>query len=166
MPFSNSDSLTATNLNNMLRGLYRDNTTRTVTGTTDETQMAALSVTGGTITETGGLLIFAAGTITNSAGGAKTVRLKLGATTVGTVSRTGANAQDWFFLAQVSNTANNAQRWSVLFSTTDATTTSFDYTTSAIDTASNATLEVTGQLANGSDSITQTMFNVFVSQIT
>lgn len=166
MPYTNSDSLTATQVNNMLRGFYQDNTNHAVTGTTDETTLATVSVTAGTITATGGLHVIAAGTVTNVGGTAKTVKLYLGATAVATVSRTGANAQDWVIDAWCFNTAAAAQRWAIRFTTADAVTESVDYTASAIDTAANATLKVTGTLAGATETVTQTMFEVFVVQIT
>jgi adhesin HecA-like repeat protein len=164
MPYTNDDSWTATDANNVLRGLYQDNTNHAVTGTTDETTLATVSVTGGTITATGALHVVASGTITNSASGAKTVKLYLGGTAVATVSRTGANAQDWIIDAWCFNTAAATQRWCVTYSTTDAATCTYDYTTSAIDTASAATLKVTGTLAAAGDTITGTVFLVKVIQ--
>lgn len=166
MAFANTNSIVASDLNNMLRGLYRDNTDHAVTGTTGETDLASLSIAGGTITATGAIYVIAAGTVTNSAGAAKTVKLYLGATALATVSRTGANAQDWVIEAWGLNTASNAQRWVVKFTTADAVTVSHDYTTSAIDTASAQTLKVTGTLVNSADTITQSAFDVFVVQVT
>jgi hypothetical protein len=49
---------------------------------------------------------------------------------------------------------------------TAATHYSMDYITAAIDTASNATLKLTGTLGNSGDTITETVFDVFVVQIT
>lgn len=166
MAFANTDSIVASDLNNMLRGLKRDNTTYTVTGTVAETDMASFSVTGGTIGATGGLLIVAAGTCTNVGGGTKDIRLYLGATAVRVINRTGANAQDWMFTAWCFNTAANAQRWHIMYTTTDAATVTNDYVTSAIDTASNQTVKVTGDLSDATDTITQELFDVFVVQLT
>lgn len=165
MPFTNLDSLTASNLNNCLRGFYQDNTAHAVTGTTDETTLATVSVTAGTITATGGLHIVAGGTVTNVGGTAKTIKLYLGATAVATVSRTGANAQDWLIDAWCFNTAAAAQRWLIQYSTADAVTLTGDYTTSAIDTSANATLKVTATLTGATETVTETMFEVFVIQI-
>lgn len=166
MAFTNSNSLVADDVNNMLRGLVRDNTSHAVTGTTSETDMASTSVTGGTIGTTGGIYVVAAGTVTNSASGAKTIKLVLASTTIATVSRTAANAQDWLIEAWGFNTAANAQRWLVRYSTADAVTVTGDYVTSAVDTSSNQTLKLTGTLVDGADTITQTVFDVFVVQIT
>mgnify|MGYP001566356235 CR=1 FL=1 len=165
MSYSNTQSVVAADLNNMVRGLNRDNSTYTVTGTTAETDMAPLSITGGTIGGTGGIHVIATGTITNVGSGAKDIRLYLGATAVATVSRTAANAQDWQIDAWCFNTSSSAQRWKVVYSSADALTLSCDYITSAIDTASTQTLKVTGDLADATDTITQTMFDVFQVQI-
>ena len=166
MPFTNNDSVTAANLNNMLRGFYQDHTNHAHTGNTDETTLATVSVTAGTITATGGLHIVAAGTVTNAGGTAKTIKLYLGATAVATVSRTGANAQDWLIDAWCFNTAAAAQRWVILYSTADAVTVTGDYTTSAIDTAANATLKVTATLTGATETVTETVFLVKVIQVT
>lgn len=166
MPYTNTQSVVAADLNNMVRGLYRDNTSHAVTGTTNETTMATLSVTGGTITATGALHVIASGTVTNVGGTAKTIKLYLGVTAVATVSRTGANAQDWLIDAWCFNTAAATQRWVVCYSTADATTVTGDYTTSAIDTASAATLKCTATLVGATETVTQMAFDVFVVQIT
>lgn len=166
MGFTDTQSVVAADLNNMVRGLNRDNTTYTVTGTTAETNLAPLSITGGTVGATGALHIVAAGTITNVGSGAKDIRLVLGSTTIATVSRTAANAQDWVIDAWMFNTSASAQRWRILHSTADATTLTGDYTTSAIDTSSTVTLKVTGELADATDTITQNVFDVFVVQVT
>lgn len=165
MPFANTNSVVAADLNNTLRGLTRDNSTYTVTGTVTETNMASLSITGATIGATGALHIVAAGTITNVGSGAKDIRLILGTTTIATVSRTAANAQDWQIDAWCFNTSASAQRWKVIYSTADATTLTGDYTTSAVDTSSTQTLKLTGDLADATDTIVQNVFDVFVVQV-
>ena len=165
MPFTNTQSIVAADLNNMWRGLYRDNTDHAHTGNTNETDLASVSITGGTITATGGLHVLAAGT-TTTAGGTKRVRLYFGATAIGdTTAVTGTG--DWFFEAWIYNTAANAQRCLVLWSThNSATNFNQDYITAAIDTASAVTLKCTGLLAAGGDTVTQTMFDVSIIQIT
>lgn len=165
MPYTNSNSLVAADVNNMLRGLYRDATSHTLTGTVNETDLASLSITAGVLTATSWLHIIASGNITNVGGGAKTVRLYLGATAVATVSRSGANAQDWLFDAWMYNTAADAQRWTLMRSTADLLTLDGDDTTSSIDTASTQTLKVTGQLVDATDTITEKSFAVFVVQV-
>jgi len=166
MPFANGDFLTAAVMNNLLRGLYRDNTDRAVTGTVTETDMASVTMTGATMGATGALHIMASGTVTDVGGAAKDIRLYFGATAVATISRTGANAQDWLFDAWCYNTATGAQRWHIVYSTADAVTRTADYTTSAIDTTASVIVKVTGDLAGATDTITQKTFDVFIVQVT
>ena len=165
MPFTNSSSLVAADMNNTLRGLYRDNSNHAVTGTTAETDLASLTITGGTIDTTGCLHVIAAGTIT-TATDTKRIRLYLGATAiVDTTAVTGTG--DWWIDCWIANTAANAQRIVATWSTPNsATNFNKDYTTAAIDTSSNAILKVTGTLANAADTVTQTVFMVFVAQVT
>lgn len=165
MPYSNGENVVAADLNNCLRGLHRNNASTAVTGTVTETDMSSFTMTGGTMTGTGALHIMAAGTVTDVGGAAKDIRLYFGATAVATISRTGANAQDWLFDAWCYNTAAGAQRWHIVYSTADAVTRTADYTTSAIDTTANVIIKVTGDLAGATDTITQTTFDIFVVQV-
>ena len=164
--FSSTASIAKADVDNMLRGLGKDNTDNSVTGTTNETDLATLSITADTIGATGGLLIIASGDITNSGSGAKTIRLDLGATTLSTISRTGANAQDWSFLVYLVNTATGAQRGMVIRSTTDANTVDTDFVVASEDTTGTLTLKVTGELANSADTIKQAMFDILIIQPT
>ena len=166
MAFTNINSIVANDVNNMLRGLSRDNADSAHTGDTNETNLSTLSITGGTVGTTGTLHILATGTVTNSGSGAKTIKLILGSTTIVTVSRTGANAQDWIIDAWMFNISTSAQRWTLQRSTADAVTTDGDFIGSNEDTTANLTLKVTATLANGADTVTQTMFNVFIVQVT
>jgi len=166
MPYANTNTLTANDMNNTLRGLYRDNSDHAVTGTVTETDMASTAMTAATMGATGALHILASGTVTDVGGAAKDIRLYFGATAVATISRTGANAQDWLFDAWCYNTATGAQRWHIVYSTADAGKRTADYTTSAIDTTANVTIKVTGDLAGATDTITQKTFDIFVVQIT
>ena len=165
MPFATNASLTSTDLNNMWRGLYRDNSDHAVTGVTTETTMATLTITGNTIGSTGSLEITAAGTITGTAG-SKTINLYLGATVIATITEASATTSNWTFRVVCANTSNSAQRWFVTRSTNDATTTTVAYTTSAIDTTQNQVLKITATLGNTGDTVTQSMFQVNVCQIT
>jgi len=165
MAFTNSDSIVATDLNNMLRGLVRDNTDRAVTGTTNETDLSSQTITGGAITATGGLLVVAAGTVTGAAG-TKRIRLYFGATAIADTTAVSGTA-DWYIISWIFNTATGAQRVLSIFSDpTNATNHNMDTTTAAIDTTANVTLEVTGQLGAGGDTITQTLMDVMIIQIT
>ena len=165
MPFGSTDSIVKADVDNMLRGLHSNISGSSLTGTTNETDLWSTTVTGDTIGATGTLMVVAEGNITNVSGGAKTMRLKLGSTTLMTVSRTGANAQDWFFWGFIFNRSTTTQTLSFCKSTTDAVTVDFDRTTSSEDTTGNLTLKVTGQLANANDTISPGIFKVFVVQI-
>lgn len=164
--FSSTGSVTNTDMNNNSRGYYRDNADHAVTGTTNETTLGSFTLTANDLGATGTLIVYAAGTITNSASAQKLVKLYFGATAIATVTRTAANAQDWFIWAKISNTSTSAQRIEVWFSTTDATTCSFDYITAAIDTTANVTVAVKGTLTNGADTATETKLEALNAQIT
>ena len=163
MPFDAAASLDSTIMDNTLRGLYRDNADHATSGTGEDT-LASTTITGGTVGATGLLHVIAAGTLT-AGNETKTIKLYLGATAIGTVVRATTNAQDWRIDAWICNTSASAQRIAVLFSTTDAATISADYITAAIDTSANVILKVTGECSSGTAVITQTMFDVFVCQI-
>ena len=170
MSFSSTASLISTDLDNMLRGLYRDNADHAVTGTTSETDLASTSITGGVIGATGGIEIRAAGTSAGTAG-TKTIRLYFGGTVIGaalTVGTTPANY--WVLKAEITNTTASTQRITYRYtsfntSTGAAVTDVGNYTTSSINTASSQTLKVTGQLGNSGDTLTQTVMELKVIQI-
>ena len=164
MAFANTDSITATDVNNMLRGLSIDNADSAHTGDTNETNLSTLSITADTIGSTGTLHIIATGTVTNSGSGAKTIKLILGSTTISTISRTGANAQDWIFDVWMYNTSASAQKWAITKSNADSVTVNGDFIISTENTAATLTLKVTATLANGADTVTQKMFDVFIVQ--
>ena len=163
MAFANTSSFTASDANNMLRGLHRDNTTYS-TQAVAETDLASYTLTGGTMGATGALHIQAAGT-TTTATDTKRIRLYFGGTAIiDTTAVTGTS--DWWMDAWVYNTSASAQRIVVQWSThNSATNYNKDYTTLAIDTASNQIIKVTGILANAADTISQTVFDIFVVQI-
>ena len=165
MPFSDTNSITAANMNNTFRGLHRDFTDNSHTGDTNETDLATVSITGGTMTSTGTLFFFGAGTITTG-GGNKSIKVDFGATEiVDTTAKAGT--ADWFVRGWIMNTATDAQRIHVEWSdNTNATNFNADYTTAAIDTTANVTLRFRGLLSAVGDTITQTLFFVDVQQIT
>ena len=170
MPFSANGSVVSTDLNNMLRGLYRDNSDHAVTGTTNETDMGSVSITANSIGATGGLHAHAAGSITGTAGN-RTIRIYFGGSSFGTFVINAANNDNWIVDIWIYNTATNAQRIMVRFVNANPSTGVVDnhyasYTTSSKDTTSNQTLKLTGQLANSGDTLTQSIFDVYVVQIT
>lgn len=163
MPFTSTSTLTAADASNFLRGLHKDNTTYS-TSSTGEDDLASFTMTGGTMGATGAILIFAAGTITGT-NGQKDVDLYFGGSVIATIVRSAATTNDWTFICKISNTSASVQRIEVWKSTDSAATMSFDYTTAAIATASNQIIKVTGECANGSDTVSQTKFEIFVVQI-
>jgi len=163
--FANTDSITSTDMNNLLRGLIRDNTSNAHTGSTAETALASTSITGGTMGATGGILIFACGIISGTAG-TKTIDLQFGSSTIETITHAAGTTSDWCFLALGVNTATNAQRWFMIRTVNDLITTSFNTDTTSIDTTANVTVRVTVTLGNAGDTVTQLMWDVFQVQIT
>lgn len=170
MPFSATGSVIDTDMNNIVRGVWRDNTTRALTGTLAETTMAGaqgqeLSITGGTLTATGGFHIVTAGII-SGAGGTKRIRLYLASLTVLIDTTALAGTSDWFMDAWVFNTATNAQRCIVQWSDhSNSTNYNKDYLTQSVDTTNSFTIGVTGVLAVATDTITRTMMEVQIVQI-
>ena len=165
MAFANTDSIVANDVNNMLRGLARDNTDNSHTGDTSATDIITEAIAGGTIGATGELRFFAAGTITGSAGN-KTISALFGSDTL---MDTGAIAgtADWFVEAYIINTATDAQRILVKWSThANATNFNMDYVTGTQDTTASVNLRIKITLANGGDTVTATLFNAYIVQIT
>lgn len=164
MPYTNTQSITATDMNNLLRGLYRDNTTRSTSGT-GEDDLGSLTIGANTIGATGSIEVLVCGTVTGAAGN-KTIKLYFGGTAIITTA-TAAGTSDWMLRARISNTATGAQRIFVEWSDhQSATNFNKDYTTLAIDTTASAILKVAAECANGADVVSQTMMEVQVQQIT
>src|SRR6266852_3633912 len=133
MPFSTTGSVVSTDLDNMLRGLFRDNSDSVLTGTVVETTLKSVSIAANTIGATGGFHVLITGTISGTAG-IKTFKLKFGATTLATIADSGGTTSDWYFDAWCFNTASGAQRWFIQRNGNDSIGSSYDYTTSAEDT--------------------------------
>ncbi len=170
MPFSTTGSVVSTDLDNMLRGLSRDNSDHAVTGTVAETTMYSFNVAANTIGPTGGLFFLAAGTA-SGAGGTKSVKLYL-TTALITLSVPAGN-QCWFIKMWLYNTATNAQRVYIesgsipaASGTSAVPVLNYEYIAVAVDTTSNQTLKVTVAPANAGDTLTQSMADLFVAQIT
>ena len=165
MAFANTDSIVANDVNNMLRGLHRNNADSNHTGDTNETDLSSMSITSGTIGATGLILSYASGTITGTAG-TKTIRMVFGSTTIAVVTHSAGTTLDWSITAKISNTATGAQRIEIWKTADDGLAMVFDYTTSAIDTTASVTHKVTAQLGAAGDVISQAKFEVYVNQIT
>lgn len=165
MPFSTTGSVISTDLDNMVRGIYRDNSDNTLSGSTSETTLKSVSVAANTIGATGGLHIVVCGS-TSGINGTKTFKLKFGTTTLSTISYNAATATPWIFDVWIFNTSTTNQRVLVRRNADNSSSVLHDYATSAEDTTANKTLAITGQLGSALDSITATMMDVFVVQIT
>ena len=163
MPFSTTQLIASTDMDNMLRGLTHDNSNGSVTGTLAETDLKSFTIPANTIGPNGGLHVVACGTITGVASN-KSIRFKFGGSTVLGLFE-GAVNSDWFIDAWCFNAGAGAQRWFVSSNTVNLLTSTFDYQTTAVDTTSPVILKITGQVNNVADAITETMFNVFVVQV-
>ena len=165
MAFANTDSIVANDVNNMLRGLFKDNSDNAVTGTTDLTNLAQTAIAGGTIGATGSLHIIAAGTTTGTTD-TKTIALKFGTVTISTIAIAGGAASDWLIDAWIYNTATGAQRIVLRAFEGASTLETIDVLASSEDTTASVTAKVTGQLGGTTDTITQTIFNIDIVQRT
>lgn len=163
MPFSTTGSIISTDLDNMLRGYYRDNSDSLLTGTTNETTLKSVNIAANSIGPTGGIHLIAGGSITGT-GGTKTFRLKFGSATIGTIVQGASTTTVWSFDTWIFNTSVTQQRTLNRQTANDLLSMIFGYTTLSIDTSQNQTLQITGQLGSGSDSVTLSMFDVFVVQ--
>src|SRR6266536_2449701 len=95
-PFSTTGSVISTDLDNMLRGLYRDNSDSLLANSTAEATLKSVSVAGSTLAPTGGFHVIVCGSITG-VNGSKTLRLKFGGTTIATITQAAGTTSDWFF---------------------------------------------------------------------
>lgn len=160
--FSSTASVVNTDLNNMVRGFYRDNTTHALTGTTAETDFGSVSIPGDTIGATGLIHLIVGGT-SSGAGGTKSIKLYIGGFLEASVS-IASGTQSWYLDCWIHNTAANAQRLLIFQGYTSNCTVGVG--NSALDTSATQTLKVTGTLASAGDTLSELSFNVFVCQIT
>ncbi len=106
----------------------------------------------------GGIKIRAAGTI-SGANDTKVIKFYFGTSSITMVSAAAGDTTDWQLEIEIWNTATNAQRivWRGLESDDTALS---GYDTDNEDTTAAVTIKLTGECANGSDTITQTMWLV------
>lgn len=165
MPFSTTASIISTDLDNMYRGLYRDNSDTAITNTTNETTLKSVAIGANTIGPTGMLHILAGGTITG-ANGTKTLRLKFGGVLIDNILGDAATTQDWQFDMWMYNNNTTTQR---LMGKRRADTSTNLITSGAgtvtVDTSQAQNLILTAQLGSALDTITARFFDVFVVQI-
>ena len=170
MPFNPTGSVVSTDLDNMLRGLYRDNSDHAVTGTVVETPLAGLNISPNTIGPTGGLFVLAVGTCAGATS-TKSIRLYFGGVLLASVP-VPVGSQCWFIKVWIYNTATNAQRIYIetgsipaLTGTQAAPVLSYAYAIASIDTSQNQVLQTRTVNASALDTATNTMFDVYVAQI-
>lgn len=125
-----------------------------LTGTTSQTTLATIAIPGGTLGPNGYLIVTTFWSYTNSAS-MKTQRIRVGNATSG-VTYLGAQpttTAQAHHLTRIRNVnSESSQKGSVLPAT--GTTTSATTVTSSVDTSSNWSLYITGQLADAGDTLT------------
>lgn len=121
-----------------------------------EDDLQTITIEANSLGDTGGLRLTAAGTKTN-ANGNKTIKFYLGATSI-TFNAAANDVLDWRLEAILFNTAAGAQR--VSWKGYNGTTLLQGYEAWTEDTTGDLVLKLTGECANASDVITQTMFIV------
>lgn len=137
----------------------RNSTSAGTGAATAETDLQTVTMTRGIIGVGGSLRVVAAGTISGVAN-TKTVRLKLGATTLATISVVAGATPDWGFEATIIGTGTAAQRIFVR-AFEGATLEVVDYLTATENTTTaDIVVKVTGQTADAGDEITATMLEV------
>jgi len=141
--------------NNVFSGhtIIRNVTSVTRTGTTDETDlMAAATILAKKMDSVNGVRFTAWGRNTGAAG-TKTIKFYWGATAY-TVHPADNNASEWRLDVEIQNGSFSSQRiW--LLMRTGGIITFDDYTTASVVTTEAVSVKLTGQLSDGSDSISQ-----------
>jgi hypothetical protein len=135
---------------------YKDFTSVS-SSSTGEDDLISIDVPAGTLGVNGGVRITAAGTKTNSNGN-KTIKLYWG-TAAWTFNVAANDTNDWRVQAEIFNVADIAVQRATWLGFNGATPLN-GYETATEDTASAVTIKCTGECANGSDVITQTMMLV------
>jgi len=174
MPFNPTASVISTDLDNMLRGLYRDNSDRVITGTTSDSPMAGVNISPNTIGPTGGIRVHAAGSCVG-AGGGRTIGVFFGSggSRVNVCSLTvPAGTQCWEIECWIFNTATNAQRavarmayWPAAVGSPGTAVVQEQHTNMAVDTSQNQVIQTAVTPLSALDTVTNRMFTVMVVQI-
>lgn len=158
-------------MDNMLRGLFRDNSDHAVAGPVVETTLSSTSIGANTIGPTGGLFILAVGSAVG-AGGNKIVRFYFGASALISITVPAGN-QCWFIKVWIYNIATGTQRiyyetgyWGAVVGVAAAPTLAYEYGTAGIDTTQNQTAKVTTANTSAGDTLTQSVWAGYVAQIT
>lgn len=166
MPFATTQSVISTDMDNILRGLYRDNSDSAKTGPAAGFALKSLTIAGNTIGPTGAIHIVAAGTLTGISQ-PKSISISFGGTSLVTIAYAAPDTGKWFFDIWGWNTATNSQRWLIsrCVGTGGSVVGQESRNTSVIDTTASQVLSVKYDNAGGTDTATQTMFDVSIVQI-
>lgn len=168
MPFQANTSIISTDLDNMLRGMYRDNSDHAITGTVVETDMATFLLTANTMGPTGELVVHFSGSFTGAAG-LKTVKLYFGGTLILSLTTNSVNDVYWNGDVRIINTSAAAQRvaYRISCAPVNGVVSSHIAATALIakDTTANQIIKLTAQNVNAADTTTQQTFDVMVVQI-
>jgi len=144
------------NLQNIFRDLYQVKVDSAAlemhTGDLVETTLKSYEIPAGTLGITGVVRIKATG-VSRSNNGAKTYKLKFGATVIATLSVPADVADlNWTLFAACHNLgAVNSQGWSAFWVDESAIDINKTAVASALDTADAQTISITGQLAHADD---------------
>ena len=141
-----------------IKGSWLTNNSNFSTSGTGEDNLASSTIWANWLGKKGGVKILAAGTITG-ANDTKTIKLYFGTSSKTIISAAAGDETKWEIEAEIFNTATNAQRIRWRGQESDGTLTS-GYEAVSVDTTANVTLKLTGECANASDTITQTMWIV------
>jgi len=143
-------------LKDIFRDLYQvkadDAVPEMHTGDTDETTLKSYEIPAGTLGITGVIRVKATG-VSRSNNGAKTYKLKFGATVIATLT-VAADAADlcWTLFAACHNLgAVDSQGWSAFWIDEAAIDINKTAVASALNTANAQTISITGQLAHADD---------------
>jgi hypothetical protein len=157
--FINPDSNAGTKSWVLIEGVLEEDMSDNSSSGTGEDDLASTTISANVMGTSRGLRIHASGTITGS-NDTKTIKLYFGASSATVISQAAGDTNDWEIKATIYNTAAGAQRLTWSGMEADGTTETFGYNALSVDTTANVTLKLTGECANGSDTITQTTWRV------
>jgi hypothetical protein len=130
-----------------------------VTGTTSETDIRSLTIPGNSLGANGGMHILAVGSVTGTAG-TKTIRLKFGSATVSAVSEAAGATANWRIEVWIFNSASASSQKGNVLSHEGTAIEEQNRFGASVDTTVDFFVKLTGQLADGTDSITTDFFLV------
>lgn len=137
-----------------------DGTTYTASVAGIETDLKSISIPADTMADTGRIRIFAAGSVTGTAG-TKDIKLYMGGTVIATIAKTAGQTDDWAFEAEILFVGTSAQRIYIKAFDGNVLETTTGYATRTINVQTTAfAIKTTGQTGGIGDTITQTMWIV------